>query len=181
MWVPEWSRRRFVLAHHTLQSCDPSGFFHVPHPPLSSTPSAAPSDKAHLLVWPPYRFLWPPTRSLCSSRRFAVETPHWCPLSTQMVQLVQGLRKTMVWFFSCRKERRYPELSGMAGRSRRAMVKLALIRSLAWFKPRSEPPLLRKRVEQAWRLRWWSLLSCGRVPGGADGTFPLACEVEGEV
>ena len=66
------------------------------------------------------------------------------------------------------------------------------IRSLVRFKARSEPPLLRKRVEQAWRLGWWSLLSCAparafacslvdlRVPGGADGNLPLACEVEGE-
>ena len=91
-----------------------------------------------------------------------------------------------------RKERRYPELSGHNNRCR--LVVLAgevggrwsdetrtFIRSLARFKERSEPPLLRKRVEQAWRLRWWSLLSCAtarafacslvdlRVPGGADG------------
>ena len=63
--VPEWSGCRYVLVHHALQSCDPSGLLHVPHPPLSSTPFAAPFDEA-LLPVPPYRFLWPPPRSLCS-------------------------------------------------------------------------------------------------------------------
>ena len=38
------------------------------HPPLPSTPSAAPSDEAHLPLLPPHRFLWPPPRSLCSVR-----------------------------------------------------------------------------------------------------------------
>ena len=102
-----------------------------------------------------------------------------------------------------RKERRYPELSGHNNRCR--LVVLArevggrwsdetrtFIRTWARFRARSEPPLLRKRVEQAWRLRWWSLLSCAaarafacslvnlRICGGADGNLPLSCEVEGE-
>ena len=31
---------------------------------------------------------------------------------------------------------------------------------LAQAKAREEPPILRRRVEQAWRLRWGSLLAC---------------------
>ena len=91
-----------------------------------------------------------------------------------------------------RKERRYPELSGHNNRCR--LVVLAGEVGGRWSDETRtlEPPLLRKRVEQAWRLRWWSLLSCAaarasacslvdlRVPGGADGNLPLACEVEGE-
>ena len=98
-----------------------------------------------------------------------------------------------------RKERRYPELSGHNNRCR--LVVLAgevggrwsdetrtFIRSLARFKARSEPPLLRKRlsrlgdssggpyapVRRPVRLLvpWWT--------SGADGNLPLACEVEGE-
>ena len=54
----------------------------------------------------------------------------------------------------------------------------------------SERPLMRKRVEQAWRLRWGSLLSCSAaravamslldLPGsrGADGYCPLPHDVE---
>ena len=68
-WQHEASSRielefKYVVAHHALQSCDPSGLLHVPYPLLSSTPSAAPSDEAHLPVLPPYGFLWPPPRSV---------------------------------------------------------------------------------------------------------------------
>ena len=60
------------------------------------------------------------------------------------------------------------------------------------FRARSEPPLLRKRVEHAWRMRWWSILSCTAARAlaaslvdswggvGADGGFPAAHEVEAE-
>ena len=51
---------------------------------------------------------------------------------------------------------------------------------------------MRKRVEQAWRLRWWSILSCTAARAlasslvdkwsgvGADGDLPAAYEVEAE-
>ena len=132
-------------------------------------------------------------------------TPHLSPLSTQMVSSSRGCAYRWCALSVARrwKERRYPELSGHNNRCR--LVVLAgevggrwsdetrtFIRSLARLKARSQPPLLRKRVGQAWRLWWWSLLSyaaarafaCSfvdlRVPGGADGNLPLACEVEGE-
>ena len=38
---------------------------------------------------------------------------------------------------------------------------LVFVRLLARAKVRSEPQMMRKRVEQAWRLRWLSLLGCG--------------------
>ena len=70
-----------------------------------------------------------------------------------------------------RKQLTYPELSGRHRRCR--LVVLAtetggrwsletrgFLRALARDRARSEPPLLRKRVEQAWRMRWWSILSC---------------------
>ena len=63
------------------------------------------------------------------------------------------------------------------------------IRHLAKAKARGEPPLMRRRIEQAWRLRWTSLLTCTvarafatsllefRTAHGADGATPPAHEV----
>ena len=92
----------------------------------------------------------------------SLEAPSWLwtpPLSTHSMP---GCRT--------RKERRYPEL---VGRGRARLVVLAVevcgrwsqetqrfLSFLARAKARSVPPLLRKRVEQAWRLRWGSLFSC---------------------
>ena len=53
---------------------------------------------------------------------------------------------------------------------------------------RSEPSVMRRRVEQAWRLRWGALLACASArafaaslldlrPCGADGAIPHAHEV----
>ena len=102
-----------------------------------------------------------------------------------------------------RKERTYPEL--MAPRSNARLVVLAMevggrwppealtfIRLLARAKARHEPNLMRKRVEQAWRMRWCSLLGCAaaralamsllelRGSRGADGVVPPSHEVEGD-
>ena len=73
-----------------------------------------------------------------------------------------------------RKERTYTEFVGFCARA--ALVVLAgkvaghwsaetviFIRLLAEAKSRSEPPLLRRRAESAWRLRWSSMLSCAAV------------------
>ena len=66
----------------------------------------------------------------------------------------------------------------------------SFLSSLAHAKARSEASLMRRRVEQAWRLRWGSLFSCTvaravatsllELPGarGADGDCPPSCEVE---
>ena len=67
----------------------------------------------------------------------------------------------------------------------------SFLRQLARARARSEPPVLQKRAEQAWRLRWgcWhvqqhvlSLVHSGeeRVSGGVDGDTPSVHEVLGE-
>ena len=100
-----------------------------------------------------------------------------------------------------RKERMYPELTARGGRARLVVLGVevggrwstetrSFLSQLAHGRARSERLLMRKRVEQAWRLRWGSLLSCAvaravamsllDLPGsrGADGIFPLSHDVE---
>ena len=69
------------------------------------------------------------------------------------------------------------------------MVQRKLGCSFACWHGRSEPLILRKRVEQAWRMRWAANLACSaarafaasllglRVGGDADGNVPWAHEV----
>ena len=77
-----------------------------------------------------------------------------------------------------RKERTYPELIGRNATAR--LVVLAgeiggrwssetntFVRLLAQAKAREEPPILRRRVEQAWRLRWGSHLACASASGSS--------------
>ena len=63
---------------------------------------------------------------------------------------------------------------------------------LAKAKARSETPVMRRRVEQAWRMRWDAMLACTaarafaasllnlRLGGGVDGEVPTAQEVVNE-
>ena len=99
-----------------------------------------------------------------------------------------------------RKERTYPEFVGP--RSRARLVVLAgevggrwspetrsFLSKLAKAKARSEPPILQRRAEQAWRMRWSAILACAaarafasslldlKLGGGADGLTPLCHEV----
>ena len=102
-----------------------------------------------------------------------------------------------------RKERTYPELVG-----RRAWARLvvlagevarrwseetrAFIRLLARARTRNETTLMRRRAEQAWRMRWWVILSCVaarafaasllglRSTQGADGVSPSSEKVMGD-
>ena len=99
-----------------------------------------------------------------------------------------------------RKERTHPDLVDPCSRAR--LVVLAgevggrwseetqtFLHILARAKARSEPPILRKRVEQAWRMRWAATLACSaarafatsildlRVGGGADGDVPRSHDV----
>ena len=93
----------------------------------------------------------------------------------------------------------YPELVGRKARAR--LVVLAgeigggwstetstFVGLLAKAKARSEPSVMRRRVEQAWRLRWGALLACAFARAfaaslldlrtcGADGAIPHAHEV----
>ena len=100
-----------------------------------------------------------------------------------------------------REERRYPELVRRRARSRLVVLAVEVggrwspttqhfISALARARARCEGLLLRRRAEQAWRLRWGALLSCTAVravadtflelPGsvGADGDTPASHEVE---
>ena len=84
------------------------------------------------------------------------------------------------------KERTHPELSGPRSQP------------VWWFLPerledgglrRSEPPILKKRAEQAWRLIWGAILACAaaravaasllqlRYGSGTDGDVPSTHEV----
>ena len=110
------------------------------------------------------------------------------------VALAQAKRK---------KARTYPELVRPGARAR--LVVLALETGGRWSKDartfvqlltraraRSEPRLIQRRVEQAWRLRWYSILSCAaaralaasllelRGRRGADGQVPQSHDVERE-
>ena len=95
-----------------------------------------------------------------------------------------------------RKERRYPNWSVRAAVPDWWCLQVKLLAvgrkkpshsSVTW--PRLEPPLMRRRIEQAWRLQWTSLLTCTaarafatsllemRTAHGADGAPPPAHEV----
>ena len=100
-----------------------------------------------------------------------------------------------------RKARTYPELVGPHRRARLVVLAVevggrwsdetrSFLSQLARAKARGETSLMRRRAEQAWRLRWGSILSCTvaravatsmlELPGvrGADGSTPLAADVE---
>ena len=100
-----------------------------------------------------------------------------------------------------RKSRTYPELVGPRARARLLVMGVEVggrwapetrtfLSLLARARARGESRLLQRRAEQAWRLRWGSLLSCTaarafastllELPGasGADGDTPQLHEVE---
>ena len=102
-----------------------------------------------------------------------------------------------------KKETTYPELVRPDSRARLVVLALEVggrwsqeartfVQLLAQARARSEPPLMRRRMEQAWRLRWYSVLSCAaarafaasllelRGGHGADGQVPPAHDVERE-
>ena len=101
------------------------------------------------------------------------------------------------------KERRYFEFVGVQARARLVVLAVEVDRrfstetnrfltGLANARARRETPLMQRRVEHAWRMRWSWLLVCaatkavaasllemqGRV--GTDGTSPAGHEVEGD-
>ena len=100
-----------------------------------------------------------------------------------------------------RKEGRYPELVGPRARSRLVVFGVEVggrwsgesqtfISQLARARARGEQPILLRRAEQAWRIRWGSMVSCvvaravaSSLLGlpralGADGDTPLLHDVE---
>ena len=64
---------------------------------------------------------------------------------------------------------------------------------LAKAKARSEPPILKRRAEQAWRVRWGAIWSCAAAStfaasllelkhgGGVDGDVPLTPHVVNDI
>ena len=102
-----------------------------------------------------------------------------------------------------RKERIHPELLGPHGRAQLVVVALEVggrwseetgkfVSALAIAHARHELPLMRKRAEQAWRMRWSGMLACTAARAvvsslldlqhchGGDGTTPHAHEVDGD-
>ena len=144
----------------------------------------------------------------CSSsgERSWQSTPRWFLRCIATVLPIPGQRMRMGAVLQAarlRQERTYPELVGPRGRapsvvlagevgrgwSEETRIFLSL---LAKAKARSEPPVLRKSVEQAWRTRWGSILCCAAARGfatlllelkhggGADEAVPLAHDVVNE-
>ena len=100
-----------------------------------------------------------------------------------------------------RKEKTHRELTGPGARARLVVLALevggrwsaeakSFVGQLAKARARSEPRVLQRRMEQAWRLRWCSILSCAAARSfamsllglkgtiGADGHAPMPHEVE---
>ena len=102
-----------------------------------------------------------------------------------------------------RKERTYPEIVGPRSRARLVVLAVevggrwssetrSFIAQLAKARSRQEPLLLRRRAEQAWRMRWGAFLSCVAAKAvassllespcaqGVDGDTPPSWEVEAD-
>ena len=102
-----------------------------------------------------------------------------------------------------RKERTYPESVRPGSRTRLVVLAgeiggrwsaetRAFVSHLAKARFREEIPFMQRRVEQAWRLQWGSMLACAsaravassplelRRPRGADGEGPSSREVDAE-
>ena len=100
-----------------------------------------------------------------------------------------------------RKMRTYPELVGAGARARLVVLALEVggrwsseasnfVKLLARARARSEPLVVQRRMEQAWRLRWSAILACAaarsfaasllglRGGQGVDGQAPPSHEVE---
>ena len=101
------------------------------------------------------------------------------------------------------KERRYPEFVGVRARARLVVLAVEVggrfspetsgfLTSLAKARARTETALMRKRAEQAWRLRWCGIFGCAAAKAfaasllklhgavGVDGMTPATHEVEGD-
>ena len=139
---------------------------------------------------------------LHSGAQLAVDTTLVCALHRDGTPVGRAAQQDGVVLQSARrrKERTYPELLGRRARSKLVVLAVEVggrwsetrmfLSLLARAKVRCENPLLRKRIQQAWRLRWGALLSCTtacavassmlELPGarGADGDTPAQHDVE---
>ena len=129
---------------------------------------------------------WTGCRCLEDAR--SLWTPRWWEHS-MVTGLPDGDQPTDIdWHFTAarkRKEDRYPELVG--ARSRTRLVVLAsevggswsveassFVSQLAVARARLEVPLLRKRAQQAWRLRWSAILACASGRAVAESLLGLS-------
>ena len=131
-------------------------------------------------------------------------TPRWLGFCTPMVNPCEELQTKMGCALSLLVAgKKDPELVGRRGRATLVVLAgevggrwsgetISFLNQFAKARARSESILMRKRVEQAWRLRWASMLSCVaaravasslldfRRPHGADGATPPSHEVDWE-
>ena len=142
---------------------------------------------------------------LFGGRQLAVDTTLVCALHEDGRPRSGAAERDGVALMAARraKERRYPEFVGVQARARLVVLAVEVgcrfsketngfLTGLAKSRARSEIPLMRKRVEQAWRLRWSWLLGCAAAKAvaasllekqgcvGADGASPAGHEVEGD-
>ena len=99
---------------------------------------------------------------------------------------VTGLR----WSRLAATKNALPRTGKVAGRWSEEAA--SFIRQFAKARARSKPPVLVKRAEQAWRLRWFSMFACTaarafagslldrRLTLGVDGVSPSVHDVVGE-
>ena len=122
-------------------------------------------------------------------------TPLWCLWCREMANHSEGHQTETPWLsimFGKRRRQQTPclcvqtvehggrfalEVGGRCSQEARTFVQL-----LAQARARSEPLLTRQRIEQAWRLRWYLVLSCAARAFGAspDGQVQSVHEVERE-
>ena len=132
---------------------------------------------------------------LFSGAQLAVDTTLVCALRrdgrpTTRAAVENGARVTRA---RRRKDSTYPELVGRLSRARLVVLGVEVggrfseeIRSfltqLARAKTRCENHILRRRVEQAWRLRWGSLLACtaARAVAASLLELPFAQGADGD-
>ena len=79
-----------------------------------------------------------------------------------------------------KKETTYPELVRLVSRARLVVLggrwsqeAWIFVQLLAQARARSEIPLTRRRMEQAWRLRWYSVISCAAARAFAASLLEL--------
>ena len=132
-------------------------------------------------------------------------TPLWCLRCGEMANHSEGHQTETPWLSVVLGKRRRPPTPNLCDQAvehagcfglevggRWSQEAKTFVQLLAQARARSEPPLTRRRMEQAWRLRWYSVLSCAaarafaasmlelRGGHGGDGQVPTAREVERE-
>ena len=132
------------------------------------------------------------------------QTPLWCRLSRATACPGEELQTVTEWPLQkpdVQRERDVPRVGwswfpgsscgfGSGGGGKWSEEAKIFVRLLARARARSEPRLTQRRVEQAWRLRWYAIISCAAAKSfvasllgwrgghGSDGLAPPSHEVE---